>query len=251
MRVGVATPAAGLVTGAVVLVALAFLTKIMQYISKASLASIIIVSVLKMFDWRFPLKLWRVNKLDLIPWCVSFVGCTIWGIEYGVGAGAAINIFFMLYFTARPEHSVLIKERDSSVFRPLKDLCTDADHADGSIGYNDMGSSSVMIVKVGGSIFYPVGKSWKDFIRRSTRNSGCSAVVLDFSIASNVDYTGVQFVKQVMEDCALEHASVHFAEMPPRVVAMVRRAGIFKHFDKDPDAATQTVANAVCLWCSG
>jgi MFS superfamily sulfate permease-like transporter len=42
---GVATPAAGLITGAIVLIAIQFLTPVMKLISKASLGAIIIVSV--------------------------------------------------------------------------------------------------------------------------------------------------------------------------------------------------------------
>ena len=58
---GVASPASGLVTGAVVLLALQFATKVMEYIPAAALASIIIVSVIKMFNYQIVFKMLKVR----------------------------------------------------------------------------------------------------------------------------------------------------------------------------------------------
>ena len=60
---GVASPASGLVTGAVVLLALQFATKVMEYIPAAALASIIIVSVIKMFNYQIVIKMLKVNPI--------------------------------------------------------------------------------------------------------------------------------------------------------------------------------------------
>jgi MFS superfamily sulfate permease-like transporter len=70
-----------------------------------------------MFNWRFPLELWKVSKIDLIPWGISFFGCTFWDIEIGVGAGAAVNILILIFFMARPEHEVLWGDRKAKSVR--------------------------------------------------------------------------------------------------------------------------------------
>ena len=69
---------------------------------QASLGAIVIVSVLKMFNYEIVLKMWKVNRIELIPWAISFFGCTFTDIEYGVGFGAFANIVIVLYYTARP-----------------------------------------------------------------------------------------------------------------------------------------------------
>ena len=48
---GVATPLSGLVTGSIVMIALLLLTSMLQYVPKAALSSIIIVAVLKLFNY--------------------------------------------------------------------------------------------------------------------------------------------------------------------------------------------------------
>ncbi|XP_009074526.1 PREDICTED: sodium-independent sulfate anion transporter, partial [Acanthisitta chloris] len=68
---GVCTPAGGLVTGALVLLSLAYLTSLFYYIPKAALAAVIISAVVPMFDAGIFRTLWRVKRLDLVPLCVS------------------------------------------------------------------------------------------------------------------------------------------------------------------------------------
>ncbi|XP_009949043.1 PREDICTED: sodium-independent sulfate anion transporter, partial [Leptosomus discolor] len=70
---GVCTPAGGLVTGALVLLSLAYLTSLFYYIPKAALAAVIISAVVPMFDAGIFRTLWRVKRLDLVPLCVTFV----------------------------------------------------------------------------------------------------------------------------------------------------------------------------------
>ncbi|NWQ83165.1 S2611 protein, partial [Columbina picui] len=58
---GVCTPAGGLVTGALVLLSLAYLTSLFYYIPKAALAAVIISAVVPMFDAGIFRTLWRVK----------------------------------------------------------------------------------------------------------------------------------------------------------------------------------------------
>ncbi|XP_039417970.1 sodium-independent sulfate anion transporter isoform X7 [Corvus cornix cornix] len=59
---GVCTPAGGLVTGALVLLSLAYLTSLFYYIPKAALAAVIISAVVPMFDAGIFRTLWRVKS---------------------------------------------------------------------------------------------------------------------------------------------------------------------------------------------
>ncbi|XP_040386512.1 sodium-independent sulfate anion transporter isoform X5 [Cygnus olor] len=61
-QTGVCTPAGGLVTGALVLLSLAYLTSLFYYIPKAALAAVIISAVVPMFDAGIFRTLWRVKS---------------------------------------------------------------------------------------------------------------------------------------------------------------------------------------------
>ncbi|EDO48275.1 predicted protein, partial [Nematostella vectensis] len=93
---GVATPAGGIFTGAIVILALGVLTPFFKYIPKASLAALIISSVLTMVEFQIVPRIWRVKKIDLIPLLVTFFGC-FYEIEYGILAGMGVSLAIFLY----------------------------------------------------------------------------------------------------------------------------------------------------------
>ena len=59
---GVRTPAAGVITGSVVLLSLAFLTPLFKLIPKASLAAVIIIALIKLIQLPIMKKLWKINS---------------------------------------------------------------------------------------------------------------------------------------------------------------------------------------------
>uniref|UniRef100_A0A8C6ZIZ6 Solute carrier family 26 member 11 n=1 Tax=Nothoprocta perdicaria TaxID=30464 RepID=A0A8C6ZIZ6_NOTPE len=104
-QTGVCTPAGGLITGALVLLSLAFLTSFFYYIPKAALAAVIICAVTPMFDAAIFRTLWRVKRLDLVPLCVTFLLC-FWEVQYGIVAGVLVSGLLLLYAIARPPMKV-------------------------------------------------------------------------------------------------------------------------------------------------
>ena len=59
---GAKSPISGLVTSIIVLMTLLFLTPIFEYLPKFVLASIVIISVRNLFDYKLVIYLWKVNK---------------------------------------------------------------------------------------------------------------------------------------------------------------------------------------------
>ena len=72
---GVQTPAGGVVTGLLVVIATQFLTPLFTYIPTAALAGVIMLAAISMFDTDGVKHAWRVNKMDLFPLVVAFLIC--------------------------------------------------------------------------------------------------------------------------------------------------------------------------------
>uniref|UniRef100_A0A672Q6Q8 Sodium-independent sulfate anion transporter-like n=1 Tax=Sinocyclocheilus grahami TaxID=75366 RepID=A0A672Q6Q8_SINGR len=122
-QTGVCSPAGGIVTGVIVLLSLAFLMPLFFYIPKASLAAVIICAVSPMMDFRVPVQLWRVKRLDLLPFLVTFV-VSFWEVQYGIVGGVVVSGFMLLHIVARPkvkvsDHGVLLLELDSGLNFPV------------------------------------------------------------------------------------------------------------------------------------
>jgi len=107
---GVRTPLGGVVTGALVLMALAFLTQTFYYIPKATLAAIIIAAMFFMVEYDRIGEIWRSKKMDVFPFTVTVITCLFWSLEYGIICGIFANLLFILYNSARPKISINIEK---------------------------------------------------------------------------------------------------------------------------------------------
>ncbi|XP_060027827.1 sodium-independent sulfate anion transporter isoform X4 [Erinaceus europaeus] len=120
---GVCTPAGGLVTGVLVLLSLGYLTSLFYFIPKSALAAVIIMAVVPLFDTKIFGTLWHVKRLDLLPFCTTFLLC-FWEVQYGILAGALVSLLLLLHAVARPKMQVsegpvlLVLQPDSGLHFP-------------------------------------------------------------------------------------------------------------------------------------
>ncbi|XP_063365592.1 sodium-independent sulfate anion transporter-like [Cydia amplana] len=99
---GVQTPAGGIATCLIILLALSLLTSTFYFIPKASLAALIMTAMFSMIDFAIFGRLWRNNKLELFYLLVTMVVAMFFGLEYGIVIGIIVEAATLLYLTARP-----------------------------------------------------------------------------------------------------------------------------------------------------
>lgn len=100
---GVQTPAGGIFTGLLILLALTLLTSTFYFIPKASLAGLIITAMFSMIDFAIFGRLWRNNKIELFFLLVTMSVSMCMGLEYGIVSGIIVEAATLLYFTSRPK----------------------------------------------------------------------------------------------------------------------------------------------------
>lgn len=103
---GVQTPAGGIFTGLLILLALTLLTSTFYFIPKASLAGLIITAMFSMIDFAIFGRLWRNNKIELFFLLVTMSVSMCMGLEYGIVSGIIVEAATLLYFTSRPKVDV-------------------------------------------------------------------------------------------------------------------------------------------------
>ncbi|XP_016976171.1 sodium-independent sulfate anion transporter [Drosophila rhopaloa] len=107
---GVKTPLGGAVTGALVLMALAFLTQTFYFIPKCTLAAIIIAAMISLVELHKIRDMWKSKKKDLFPFVVTIITCMFWSLEYGILCGIAANMVYILYSSARPHVDIKLEK---------------------------------------------------------------------------------------------------------------------------------------------
>ncbi|KAI1886478.1 hypothetical protein AGOR_G00196160 [Albula goreensis] len=210
-QTGVRTPAGGVVTGVLVLLSLAFLMPVFYYIPKASLAAVVICAVAPMFDLRVVPKFWRVRKLDLLPFLVTFLVC-FWQVHYGIVGGVLVSMVMLLHGIARPklkvsDHDVLVIELNSGLNFPAADYLS-------RVLYTD-----------------------------ALQVSPPRSVVLDCHHVSSLDFTVVQEISDLLRQFQLRNAGLVFCGLSHSVLEVLLAADLsgLKHTES-VEAALQTLS---------
>lgn len=106
---GVRTPLGGVVTGGLVLAALSAFSTYFEYIPETVLATIIITSVIFMANPADLFIIWRTNRVDLLPYTITFASAILIGLEVGILIGIGVSIMILLYHMARPHIYTVVK----------------------------------------------------------------------------------------------------------------------------------------------
>ncbi|XP_056127856.1 sodium-independent sulfate anion transporter [Rhinichthys klamathensis goyatoka] len=205
-QTGVRTPAGGIVTGVIVLLSLAFLMPLFFFIPKASLAAVIICAVSPMMDFRVPVQLWRVKRLDLVPFMVTFL-VSFWEVQYGIVGGVAVSALMLLYIMARPKVKV-------------------SDHG-------------VSVLELDSGLNFPVTEHLSRLVyTHALHASPPRCLVLNCSHVSSIDFTVVHELKELLKQFQLTGLSLIFTGLKPSVLKVLLTADlpVFRHTDSVDEA---------------
>ncbi|XP_029286840.1 sodium-independent sulfate anion transporter [Cottoperca gobio] len=200
-QTGVCTPAGGIITSVIVLLSLAFLMPAFYYIPKASLAAVIICAVAPMVDYHVVAKMWRIRKLDLLPFVVTFL-MSFWQVQYGIVGGVAVSGALLLYNTARPQIKV-------------------SDHG-------------MLMMELGSGLSFPATEYLSHLIHtQALQASPPRSVVLDCHHVSIMDYTVISELRDLLRQFKLRQVQLVFSRLQPSVLELLLAADLqdFRHTD--------------------
>ncbi|XP_062976204.1 sodium-independent sulfate anion transporter [Elgaria multicarinata webbii] len=205
-QTGVRTPAGGLITGALVLLSLAYLTSLFYYIPKAALAAVIICAVAPLFDARIFRTLWQVKRLDLVPLCVTFLLC-FWEVQYGIIAGVLVSGILLLYPLARPQIKVLERE--------------------------------ALFIQLASGLYFPAIEFLREVVRKKALSeSRLRNVILDCTHVSSIDYTVVLGLSDLLREFQHKRLSLIFIGLQAHILQVLLAADLegFYNFPSLKDA---------------
>ncbi|XP_003740509.1 sodium-independent sulfate anion transporter [Galendromus occidentalis] len=190
---GVRTPMGGLFTGLVVLSALAFFSPYFKFIPKATLAAIIITSVIFMIHYEDVGIIWRTSRIDMAPYLFTFFGSFIFGLEYGIMMGVVVAVILLLHHSARPNVTVSTVKTENS---------------------------SYVSCRIDRTVLFPsalyvtgkIGRKIREEVSRIGQET--TLVLVDGSRLSRVDYTTCMAFKNLCDELAKDKSIVAFSGLP-------------------------------------
>ncbi|XP_065557313.1 sodium-independent sulfate anion transporter-like isoform X2 [Artemia franciscana] len=171
---GVKTPISGAVTGTLLVLSVAFLTPYFYYITKASLAAVIIAAVISMLEYHVVMPMWRTNKVDLVPLATTFFVGLAYNLELAMIVGAAVHILIMSFGNARPKVSIDISEKPDA---------------------------RTLVVRPRENLVFPSSDYFVSLVTKKAKNAGTiNTVILDLSLVSRLDYAGAKMLKSLSDE---------------------------------------------------
>ncbi|XP_053562450.1 sodium-independent sulfate anion transporter [Bombina bombina] len=221
-QTGVCTPAGGILTGLLVLLSVGYLTPLFYYIPKAALAAVIICAVAPMFDLSICRSLWKVKRLDLLPFLATFL-FSFWEIQYGILAGVLVSMVILCYPVARPQ--IKVSDTSGLVLLPMS-------------GLN-----------------FPATEFLREVVyERALTVSPPRSVTLDFSHVTMLDYTVVNGLHDLILEFKSQGLSMNFCGLQPSLLQMLRATNLkgFQTlgttgnlYQEDPEGSTQPLLHSV------
>lgn len=213
-QAGAKTGMASLVTAAIVILTLLFLTPWFHFLPNAALAAIIVVAVSGLLDLKTAKKLLTVKLSNGISLVLTFVATLALGVESGVLVGAVFSMCVFIWRSSHPHAAELGYVAEEGGFRNVKRYPQ-------AITYPD-----VLILRVDASLYFANMAFLEDFLRRTVQDKpDVRWIVMDFSGVNDIDGCAVETLERLME--TYREAGIEFALtcMKGPVRDVVGRAG--------------------------
>lgn len=119
-QAGAKTGMASIISAVLIVVTLLFLTPLFYFLPKAILASVIMVAVFGLIDWKEAIHLWNTNRSDFAMLIVTFLATLSLGIEQGIGMGVILSLAMIIYKSSRPHFAELGQIPQTHFYRNIK-----------------------------------------------------------------------------------------------------------------------------------
>lgn len=117
---GAQTGVASIISALVVGLTLLFFTPLFYYLPTAVLGSIIIVAVIGLIDFKYPIRLWKNRKDEFILLIFTFSITLFFGIKEGILSGVALSLLLLIYRTTKPHLAVLGNLPGTTFYKNVK-----------------------------------------------------------------------------------------------------------------------------------
>ena len=198
---GAETPAAGAYTAVGLIFASLFLTPLIFFLPKATLAATIIVAVLSLVDFKILGKAWRYSKADFTAVATTMAITLVVGVETGVIAGVLVSILIHLYKSSRPHIATVGQVPDSEHYRNV-------------LRYDVITQPHILTIRVDESLYFANARFLEDhLLARATQQPQLRHVVLMCSAVNDIDMSALDSLEAVNKRLEDMGVSFHLSEV--------------------------------------
>jgi len=221
-QAGAKTQVAGITTGIVIILTYLFLTPLFTYLPNVSLASIILISVINLIDYKEAFHLLEIRFLDFLAFTISLLSTFMIGVEWGMVIAISVSLVIVLWFSVKPPMCVLGRIRGTVVYKDINWYSTCIKTPGG------------VLIRMDAPLFFVNASVLRKKIRQKEEEYvklnpvPIFYIILDCRGMSDIDSTGLQVLSELAEKHNKQGIFFGFANVNERVRKIMNAGGIDK-----------------------
>lgn len=213
---GAETPAAGAFTAIGILLAAVFLTPLLFFLPKATLAATIIVAVLSLVDFSILSKAWAYSRIDFTAVAATILLTLLFGVEIGVSAGVVLSILLFLYKTSRPHVAEVGLVPGTQHFRNI-------------LRHEVTTHPTLVTLRIDESLYFANARFLEDYIYdRIACDEPIKDVVLLCSAVNEVDMSALESLEAINHRLKDLGIALHLSEVKGPVMDRLKRSHLLQ-----------------------
>lgn len=188
-QAGAKTGLASIISAALIMLTLLFLTPLFYFLPKAILASVIMVAVFGLIDYEEAMHLWHANRSDFWMLVATFVATLSLGIEQGIGIGVILSLVMVIFRTTRPHIAILGKIPGTHFYRNIERFDQVEQRED------------LLIMRFDAQLYFANINYFKENLEAWTARKGkaLTHIIIDAESISQVDSSATHAITEMLE----------------------------------------------------
>jgi len=222
-QAGAKTGMASIVSALLIVLTLLFLTPLFYYLPNAILASVIMVAVFGLIDYKEAIHLWKVDKRDFVMLMTTFFATLTLGIEEGILLGVVLSLAMVLYRSTYPHMAVLGKVDGTTQYRNIKRF-PQARQFNG-----------ILVVRFDAPLFFANISYLKEKIEKmaAAREDQIKLIVLGADAINGIDSSAVTGLQELVEDYRKRGVEFYLSGVTGPIRDVFHKGGLIKHMGED------------------
>jgi len=222
-QAGAKTGLASVISAVLIIITLLFLTPLFYNLPKAILASIIMVAVFGLINYKEAIHLYKSNITDFWMLISTFVATLALGIEIGIGVGVVLSLALVLLRTTRPHTAVLARIPNTHFYRNITRF------------ENLEEKEDVLIYRFDAQLFFANIEFFKDrlYDYERLKEDKLKALIIDGESINNVDSTAIHAFEEIVSDFNSRNIEVYFTGIKGPVRDKLKSSGFLKRVNED------------------
>ncbi len=222
LTAGAVTGFSSVVTAIIVGLTILWLTPLLYHLPQATLAAIILMSVVNLVHFSPLRHAWKVEKHDGWVGLLTFIMTLVFAphLENGIAFGIIMSLGLFLYRTMEPNFTELSVQKGSIIASRFIDDTAEV-------------SNAVKIAKWSGSLYFANAAYFETkLLELISNNKELEYIIVDVASIVQVDASGEQVLRNLVESCSDSGVEILFARTD-RLEAELYRSGFKKRFGEN------------------